>query len=435
MIINNSIQDSKHNNLKLLIWLYILFWIFEGAIRKWIFPDFSNLFLVVRDPVAICIYILALRNNISFFNGFVGFVYINTLLCFCLTLIYGHQNLFVALYGCRIFLLHFPLIFIIEKVFSQEDIENLGRFLLWLMLPLALLITVQFFSPQSSFVNRGVGGNISGAGFSGVLGYKRPSGTFSMITGLIGLIKLVIVFVLYFITTSKISKWLLYVVVISLIISIPLMISRAMIFNLILALAMFIWLSTSNIQRYMKLIKYTMALTFIFIISLQFDFIRFGFEILMYRFKAAAEVEGSVIEGTLIDRFLGGFIRPFVSLEKYDLFGSYLGMGTNAGSQLLTGEIKFIIGENEWGRILGERGSILGFTLILSRAALVFYIFRKLWINRTQLSFLPWLLFSQTFIAISSGGLNQASNLGALIVFSGLLMACIKNEIHNSTYN
>ena len=41
-------------------------------------------------------------------------------------------------------------------------------------------------------------------------------------------------------------------------------------------------------------------------------------------------------------------------------------MGTNAGSQLLTGEIKFIFGENEWGRILGERGSILGFTLILS---------------------------------------------------------------------
>ena len=47
-----------------LIWTYLVLLIFEGALRKWIVPRFSDPLLVVRDPVVIAIYICALRARV-----------------------------------------------------------------------------------------------------------------------------------------------------------------------------------------------------------------------------------------------------------------------------------------------------------------------------------------------------------------------------------
>ena len=49
--------------LKKLFWLYFLLLIFEGALRKWILPQFSAPLLLVRDPVALWIIIEAYRTN------------------------------------------------------------------------------------------------------------------------------------------------------------------------------------------------------------------------------------------------------------------------------------------------------------------------------------------------------------------------------------
>ncbi len=38
--------------LKKLFWAYFLLLIFEGALRKWILPQFSAPLLLVRDPIA-----------------------------------------------------------------------------------------------------------------------------------------------------------------------------------------------------------------------------------------------------------------------------------------------------------------------------------------------------------------------------------------------
>src|ERR1043166_1308985 len=47
--------------LKQLVWLYFWLLIFEGALRKWIFPQYSAPFLVIRDPVALAIYYVAVQ--------------------------------------------------------------------------------------------------------------------------------------------------------------------------------------------------------------------------------------------------------------------------------------------------------------------------------------------------------------------------------------
>ena len=57
--------------IKALIWLYVVLLIFEGALRKWVLPSLSDPLLIIRDPVAIGIYLMALSSGRFTINGFV----------------------------------------------------------------------------------------------------------------------------------------------------------------------------------------------------------------------------------------------------------------------------------------------------------------------------------------------------------------------------
>ena len=52
------------HNVRRLIWLYLWLLVFEGVLRKWFLPQFSAPLLLVRDPVVLLIYLLALRARI-----------------------------------------------------------------------------------------------------------------------------------------------------------------------------------------------------------------------------------------------------------------------------------------------------------------------------------------------------------------------------------
>src|SRR6476646_4894849 len=104
--------DPAAGQLKLIkqgIWLYFLLLIFEGALRRWFLPGLAMPLLIVRDPVAFLLIILAIRNGKLVMNRYVaamttiGFAGILT------AMFMGHGNLGVALYGARILILHFPL--------------------------------------------------------------------------------------------------------------------------------------------------------------------------------------------------------------------------------------------------------------------------------------------------------------------------------------
>jgi hypothetical protein len=50
--------------LKRGIWAYFILLIFEGALRKWIFPGLSNALLLVRDPIALWLVIVWLVRGV-----------------------------------------------------------------------------------------------------------------------------------------------------------------------------------------------------------------------------------------------------------------------------------------------------------------------------------------------------------------------------------
>lgn len=157
----------------------LLLWIFEGALRKWILPSLATPLLIVRDPIAIYILLRAFYLRVKFVNMYVVLSFIITLLSLSITMTFGHENMFVGIYGARIMLLHFPLIFVIGAVFTKEDILKMGRAMLVINIIMTLIIYFQFISPQTAYINTGLGGEGS-AGFDGAMGYFRPSGTFHL---------------------------------------------------------------------------------------------------------------------------------------------------------------------------------------------------------------------------------------------------------------
>ena len=103
-----------------------------------------------------------------------------------------------------------------------------------------------------------------------------------------------------------------------------------------------------------------------------------------------------------------------------------MGMGTNAGSQLLTGKVNFLIAEEEWPRLIGEMGTLLGIFAILIRVGLSVKItavcFRKLKLDDC----LAWMVLSFEILLLVKGQLGQPVSLGFFTLGGGLVIAALK---------
>jgi hypothetical protein len=422
---------AQADNIKKGIWLYFFLLIFEGALRKWIFPQLATPLLVVRDPVAIWLLITAWRNGKFPSNWYISGIYIISVLAVFTALTLGHGNLYVAIYGARIFLFHFPLMFIIGRSFSKEDVVKMGKVILWLSIPMVLLIAVQFNSPQSALVNRGIGGDLEGGGFSGALGFYRPPGTFSFTSGNSQFFCLVALFVIYFWLDSKgVNRILLIASTVAVIAAVPLSISRTLIFQITVSLAF----TGFSIVRNPKLLgRLVLTISGLFIVVLllnNFKFFQTATAALTTRLDDAGETEGG-LKGTLGDRFLGGLISA-VEATGQPFFGYGIGMGTNAGAKLLVGgDVEFLIAEEEWARLVGEMGTIMGLSVIFIRVHLCIKMgiesFKRLALN----DILPWILLSWGFVTIAQSQWAQPTTLGFSTLIGGLILALLIDKPGN----
>lgn len=415
----------NYTSIKIAIWLYSLLWIFEGALRKWILPSLATPLLIVRDPIAIYIILRAFYLNVKFVNPYVVLSFIFTVLSLAITLTFGHANLFVGLYGARIMLLHFPLIFIIGLVFTKEDILKLGRVMLVINILVTLIVYFQFISPQTASINTGIGGEGS-AGFSGSMGYFRPSGTFSFTTGLSSYYILTSVFVFYFWLSKEFcSKVLLYTSTIALLIALPLTVSRTAVGGVVLVgIFAFIGSSTS-FKSFLRVLVTVLIIVGLFIVLQKTTPIfSLGTEVFMSRVDTANE-QGGGLKGSFFMRVFNDFAEPIIDLLKEPLFKGYLGMGTNAGAQMLTGKTDFLISEGELGRVGGEQGLILGGGLILLRIIFAIGLLYKSIRLPKESKLLPIIFCGTALYLITQGQWAQPSMLGCAIVASGLLVASI----------
>ncbi len=413
----------KH--LKIGIWLYFLLLIFEGAIRKWILPGLSSPLLVIRDPIAIFLIVTSIRKGIFPSNGYLFTICLIGFFSIITALLFGHGNLFVTAYGARILLLHFPVIFIIGKIFTREDVVKVGIATLWITIPMTILMALQFYSPQSAFVNRGVGGE-EVAGFTGALGFFRPSGTFSFTNGSTLYYGFVAAFVAFFsIDRNGVKPYLLVAASMALIAAIPLSISRTLLFLVLLSLV-FLIIAVSRKPKYLaRLLVGLVGIIMVLFILNQASFFKTGTSAFTSRFEIANKQEGG-LKTILVDRFLGGMVGAIISKKHLPFFGGGVGLGTNVGAMLTAGERQFLISEGEWGRLIGELGLLFGLSIIFTRIVLVIDFTKQAYRKLVKGDLLPWMLLSYGFIAISQGLWAQPTALGFSTIIGGLIAASLK---------
>ena len=426
----NVIAISDEVNLiKKGVWLYFWLLIFEGALRKWVLPGLSEPLLVIRDPLAIWLIYKCLIHKIWQPNRFVIWMWGVTILSFAASLIFGHGNLVVAVYGLRITLIHFPLIFLIGKVLNKNDVLKLGRMVLWLNIGMTLLVGIQFFSSQSAWVNIGVGGDLQGSGFAGASGFYRVPGTFSFTNGLSLFYGLVAAFIFYFWATLgklKINKLLLVISSFALLAAIPLSISRTVFFQIVLSI-LFLFTIIGKDPRIIKsIIAVFIIISGLYFILGNFEFFETATAAFLDRFSNASAVEGGV-EGTLVDRFLGGLVGA-VTDEGASLLGLGLGMGTNAGAKLMMGGRDFLIAEAEWSRLIGEMGYLLGLITIFIRGGVVMNLLHKAWKALRNDNKLPWMLMSFGTIILLQGQWAQPTALGFSAFIGGLAISSLNED-------
>ncbi|GEO10453.1 hypothetical protein SAE01_29490 [Segetibacter aerophilus] len=422
----DGISDNKTTFLKKAVWLYFLLLIFEGALRKWLLPALDTPLLVVRDPIALFIVLASWRLGLLPSTPYLTFTIIIGVIALFTSLFFGHGNLAVAVFGARILLIHFPLMFAIGRIFNLEDVVKIGKATLYIAIPMTVLVTLQFYSPQSAWVNRGVGGSLQGAGFSGAGEFFRPPGTFSFTNGNTLFYSFAAPFIIYFfLNPEKINKYILLASGVALICAVPLSISRGLLFQVLISL-IFTGVAIGRKPENLGKILLFLLVGLIALVSLsKFSFFQTATGAFSERYEIANESEGG-LNGVLVDRYLGGMVEAIKNSYGLPFFGRGIGMGTNVGSSLLTGETTFLIAEGEWGRLIGEMGPLLGIFLIAIR---VFFSIRIAWASFKKIAsgnLLPWVLVSFGLLLIPQGQWGQPTSLGFSTLLGGLIIASLR---------
>lgn len=405
--------------LRYLAWLYLLLLLFEGALRKWIVPSLDTPLLIVRDPVAILIYIVAAQNGLRFANGFFIANLVLAFLTGLVALVATEGNIFTTIFGLRTDFLHVPLIFLLPQIFNRSDVIKIGYFLLILSLFMAALVIMQFRAPPDSWLNTGA--------MKTHYGTVRPSATFSFMTGTVAFFALASSFIFYgFIYMRTYKIWILAPAVLALLAACACSGSRSCIVSVGLVAAAAV-LSVLFHGRGGVGIIVAGALIFIAFELLQStDVFQSGSEQLVRRFEDAGAYEGNA-EG-FVGRFGGEFLVAFDIMGETPLFGHGLGVGTNAAAGMLRGQREFIGPEGEWGRLVFECGAIFGFLLIVFRTALTIALAARAFQALRRDNVLPILLLASSGLLVLNGQWGVPTTLGFAVFGAGLMLAACEDD-------
>jgi hypothetical protein len=185
--INYLINLNWRSAVKAVFFILVI----EGILRKWIFPQASDFIYFLKDLVLLGAYL----NYYIFSNSQRQLLIKNRIVTVLIIFVavwctYEAFNPslgspLVALFGLKAYLFYIPLIWMLPNLFqSEEDLYKFLRSHLFLIIPVALLGILQFFSPPSSPLNLYTPGTDQGVATFGSEDNNsvRITGTFSYIS-------------------------------------------------------------------------------------------------------------------------------------------------------------------------------------------------------------------------------------------------------------
>lgn len=417
------------HSIKILIWAYIALLLIEGALRKWVLPTFADPLLVVRDPVVLAIYALALGAGIFPVNRFVLALGALAVLSVAASVLGGHMHPLVIAYGLRINYLHLPLIWIMGEVLNRRDVERIGAGLLIAAVPMALIMVKQFRSPMDAFINRGVGSDEVGQIF-GADGRIRPPGLFSFISGPQLFFPLCAAFLFDEIGGARRLPWyVLLVCGLAIAVALPVSISRTVMLGTVVVGIAFVCTLPFSSTRLSSLGRPLLLFALLGAGVSRLPVFREGTDVFMMRWDSAAGETGAAAWSGIVDRTVNGFTNPAYFMSVAPPLGHGIGTGSNVGARLLSGQVGFTLAEEEWGKVLLELGPVLGSAFILFRIILVGWLAWRAWrALREDRNALPFLILSAAALTLLQGQWGPPTVLGFGVVGAGLLLGALKGE-------
>jgi hypothetical protein len=370
----------------------------EGALRKWVLPQASDLIYFLKDFVLlgayIRYYVLSRTENKLFFpNKFLD-ILVLVASGWCLFQAFNPSlgSPMVGIFGLKSYLFYIPLMWMLPNLFQAEvELYHFLRLYMILTIPVGILGVLQFFSPADSPLNFYAPGEVKNIATFGVTKLVRVTGTFSYI-GSYGAYLFVCFGLLISMLTARHSYWLNWIAIPALLLVTVNSImngSRSVVFALGLFLIGYFGIKavTPNSRMLHSLKKFLLPVLIIVIaISIWFQP---AIDSFMRRSTYNKDVNGRVALT---------FEQPLAFMEYKELDGYGTG-ATHQATQALRRVLDLPPGEGipqvyepEPGRIMLELGPI-GFFFwyalritILVNIWLVFWKLRRPWLKELALA-------------------------------------------------
>lgn len=348
--------------------LYLL--VFEGALRKWVFPDAQDLVYFAKDVFVLgalvgCWQSGRLTSQLRAVPAAIR-AFLLAGLALGVVEVFNPElpTLLVGLLGLRSYFLYASLLFLLPPAFPTErDLVSFLRHFVLLVIPVALLATLQFRSPAQSVLNAYArGGATADIAQFGEENRVRVTGTFSYISGFtayllgISLLALGLLAARGFRLRGNLS---IFVALSAAALATFMTGSRGPIVILFLALPIYWWMTVAT-ERGDAGALGRMAAVFALLAAL-LSYV--GTEAIEAFRERATGGEGEVAE-----RMIYPFTAPLHAFQDGGLFGFGIGSTHQALAALTGGAVpdfwlRGIATEAESGRVMLELGP-LGFFLI-----------------------------------------------------------------------
>jgi len=414
------------------IWLYFWLLLFEGILRKWIFPEYSGPILLIRDAVLLFIYWKVYRSGKIFLPGAFPFTLVAlcmiTLACFQVAM--STNTVLIAAYGLRCYLMHLPLIMVIARTMDFEDVKKFGRWILIISVPMTALMMLQYYSSPNSWLNIGAGGSEGFAAARGltVSGHARAAGTFSFSSGIECFVPCVVAFVLYAVThTGAYRPVLVWSAAIASAVAIPISVSRTVWFMVAGVIAWTLLLGIGQVHYLLRFARVGAVVLVAGILLSQTSVFQDALKTAEDRWRGAAGAEGDL--GDVIRlRVLGLFGDGLRASDSGDWLGKGIGMGSNVAAVLVTGTKGFMVAEGEWERVVLECGPLVGLLFLGLRVGLCGYLILQAFGAVKRGSVLSWFLIPTVVPTLLMTAMEQPTLLGFMAWGGGMCLAAARRR-------
>ena len=352
--------------------VFFVLLLLEGVLRKWLLNSIQQPLLFIRDPVLFVLYVQYLVwtgwRLRPWAVGFVAVVFAFVVVVLIQSLALS-VDASVYVIGLRNYLGYAPLAFIMGEIYRRDDVGRLCRLFLVSSVPIALLVIAQFYSPESSIINKGLG-DVYDYHFEVVSGVVRPYGPFTFSQSAYSVMAVAVGLIAverrreFALSTPRLLVFLVAIGGMGVVAgSRTYFLSVGLVFAAYLAAAFTAPRAASMGRRTAYAVASVVGMALLMTVVFPE-----AWETMTQRQADAVAAEGSTL-----GRAVHMATEMVSAMGHAPPFGFGVGAGTNAGVYAATGEIAFTLAEYEWTRIVLECGPVFGLMVISARVALTLW--------------------------------------------------------------